>query len=81
MENGYAWFVTDAQIVIMMKPRLRREPFLTVELKLNGDGTAKTVITDGNDNILYTQRYEWTDAKKELKLYYENGVLLLPSER
>ena len=81
MDNGYSWFVTDALIVIRMKTRLRREKFLTVELKLKGDGTAQTVITDGNNNVLYTQPYQWTDAKKEIKLYHENGVLLLPSER
>ncbi len=81
IDNGYSWFVTDAQIVIAMKPRLKREPFLTVELKLNRAGTAQTVITDGNENVLYTQDYQWTDAKKEVKLYYENAVMYLSSER
>lgn len=80
IENGYGWFVNDAQIVIRMKPRLRREPFLTVELKLNEDGTAKTIITDGNENVLYTQNYAYTDAKREVKLYCENGIMILPSE-
>ena len=69
MNNGYAWFVTDAQIVIRMKPKLRAEEFLTVELKLKEDSTAQTVITDGNGNILYTQDYQWTDAKREIKLW------------
>ena len=81
-ENGYAWLLSDAQIVIRMKPKLRREPFLVIELKVNlEDHTAKMIITDGNENTLYEQEYRYTDAKRDVKLYYENGVMLLPSER
>lgn len=80
-DNGYAWFISDALIAIRMKPELRQEEFLTVELKLKEDGSAQTVITDGNENMLYTQEYQWTDAKREVKVYYENSVMCLPSER
>jgi hypothetical protein len=37
-------------------------------------------IDDGNGNMLYTQDYDYTDAKRELKLYYTDGVILLPGE-
>jgi len=80
MDNGYSWFVTDALAVIMFKPELRREPFLTVELKRAEDSEADLIITDGNDHTLYTQHYDFTDAKRNLKLYCENGVLLLNTE-
>ena len=81
-QNGYAWLLSDAQIVIRMKPKLRREPFLVIELKVNlEEHTAKMIITDGNNNTLYRQQYNYTDAKRNIKLYYENGVMLLPSER
>ena len=80
-DNGYSWWVSDSLIAIRMKSELRQEEFLMIELKLNKDGTAQTVITDGNNNVLYRQDYKWTDAKRELKVYYENGVMLLPSER
>ena len=83
MDNGYSWFVTDSVAVIRCKPEVRREEFLTVELRLSeeADHEADLIITDGNENTLYRQHYRFTDAKRDLKLYFENGVLLLPSER
>jgi hypothetical protein len=92
MENGYSWFVTDAIAVIVAHQKIRRhlqkDDFLTIKLKLGetvenskiGLKTAQMIITDGNDNILYTQNYEWTDAKKELKLFYTGNTLMLASE-
>lgn len=80
MDNGYAWFVTDALSVIKLKPELVAEPFLTVELHLREDSEADLIITDGNENELYSQHYDFTDAKRDLTLFYENGVLLLNSE-
>lgn len=80
MENGYSWVVTDAISVIKTDPKLKKQDFLVIELKLLGDGTAKMVISDGNDNILYEQKYEWTDAKREVKLYFQNNVIFLSGE-
>ena len=80
MDNGYSWFVTDAIVAMRMLPELKREEFLVVELKLPGSNKAQMVISDGNENVLYTQDYGYTDAKRELKLYYTNNVVLLPSE-
>ena len=68
MNNGYAWFVTDAQIVIRMKPKLRAEEFLTVELKLKEDSTAQTVITDGNGNILYLKIIRWSSFLEKKRI-------------
>ena len=81
MENGYSWFVTDAMAVIAYgPPRVRKEPFLVIKLKLKEDGTAQMVMDDGNGKIPYRQNYAYTDAKRELETYYSAGVLLLPSE-
>lgn len=81
MENGYAWLVTDAIAAIRATPKLRAETFLVVKLKRDPDGGKATMtIDDGNNNVQHTQRYEWTDAKKDVKLYWENGVLILPTE-
>jgi len=81
MDNGYAWLVTDSLAVIKCRADLRGQPFLVVRLTLTEDGNrAYMTIDDGNDHILYTQYYEYTDAKRDVKLYWENGVLLLPSE-
>ena len=81
MDNGYSWFVTDALAIMRLKTELKREPFLVVRLKLNKDKeTADMVIDDGNYNELYTQQYDYTDAKQELKLYFTDNVLMLAEE-
>ena len=79
MRNGYSWFVNDAISVIVGKG-WRNADFLAVRLKLMGDNKAKMIIDDGNGNVLYTQKYELTDAKRELTLYYSHNVLMLSSE-
>ena len=83
MDCGYSWFVTDSLCVIAYKPKVRGEPFLVIKLTLDPKKSheASVTIGDGSDNILYRQRYGYTDAKRDLKLYFENGVLMLPSER
>jgi len=80
MNNGYAWFVTDAVSVIKMKPAIKNQEFLSIKLKLTDDNKAQMVITDGNKKVLYTQKYEYTSAQEELTLYYQNEVLFLSGE-
>jgi hypothetical protein len=88
MENGYSWFVTDAIAIIIANQTIRRhlqkDDFLTIKLKLNKDKdgftTADMIFEDGNYNELYRQHYDFTDAKKELKLFYTGNVLMLSSE-
>ncbi len=81
MACGYSWLVTDALIVMAMKPKLKKEEFLVVELHLHGGDEGRMTIEDGNKHVLYRQKYAYTNAQKELKFYYENGVLMLPDER
>lgn len=79
MQNGYSWFVTDFSVIA--KTKLKNEEFLSIELTLHT--TKKTgimMVTDGNGKKLYSQRYEYTDAKKEFKMFYTDGVLMLASE-
>ena len=86
MDNGYSWFVTDFIAVIKFRnkfPKLRNQPFLTVKLKLCGDVVrweADLIVEDGNNNELYRQHYDFTDAKRELKLFYTDNVLMLSGE-
>jgi len=72
--------VTDCIAVIKTDSKISREPFLSIKLKVNKDKTAVMTIDDGNNNILYTQEYGFTDAKRDLNLYFMNGVLMLNSE-
>ena len=85
MDNGYSWFVTDAIAVIICPPPKLREylrinSFLVVKLSNLKNNQCDMIMEDGNDNILYKQHYKFTDAKRELTLFYSNGVLMLASE-
>jgi hypothetical protein len=85
MRNGYSWFVTDAIAVIVAHPKIRQylqeDTFLSIKLKLSkSKNSADMIIDDGNGNILYRQHYDVTDAKRELTLFYDNGVLMLSGE-
>ena len=79
VNNGYSWFVSDFSVVANMKHKLKSESFLSVELKLEGK-RGKMIVTDGNNKILYSQKYTYTSAKKEFKLFYTNNVLMLSGE-
>jgi len=78
-DNGYYWFVSDAVIAIKMKKLDKKHDFLVIQLKLK-DGEADMIIEDGDGNELYSQHYAFTDAKRELKLYFVDNVVMLPTE-
>lgn len=61
---------------------VRNEEFQVYILRVDLEKSTATVeCNDGNDNILKTQFIEFTDFPlKEIKLYYTDGVVLLPSE-
>jgi hypothetical protein len=85
MDNGYSWFVTDAVAVIKahkgVKKYLAEDDFLCIQLKVNKEEMkAKMVIDNGDGKVLYTQKYDFTDAKRDLKLFYTGNVLMLASE-
>lgn len=79
VNNGYSWFVSDFCVVAKMKPELRSEEFLSVKLKLNGT-KGEMVVTDGNEKVLYTQKYDYTNAEREFGMFYTDGVLMLQGE-
>lgn len=79
MLNGYSWLVTDAIVILRMKPKVTREEFVVIQLKLkDGEGIVK--YGDGNGNSLFSQKYLYTDAQTEVKLFYTDGVLMLSGE-
>jgi len=80
MDNGYSWLITDFLAVAKFNDAIKNEPFIAVRLKLNGT-SGEMIVADGNNHQLYTQKYGYTDAKKELLLFFENQVLCLDSER
>jgi len=80
MENGYSWLVSDAVVILKMRPEVRNQSFVVIHLKLIPEGKAKVTYEDGDNKVLYEQYYKWTDAKREIKLFFVGNVLMLNSE-
>jgi len=81
MKNGYSWFVTDFLAVAMFRKdkEWKDEEFICIKLEVK-DKKAKMIVTDGNEKELYTQKYKYTNAEKDLTLYLCDDVLLLAGE-
>lgn len=94
-ENEYAWFITDSVAVIEYPediPKLAKhlavDNFLAVMLDATDKDNIQMIIEDGNDNILYTQKYNTIVDKpalpdNKLKLFWIKGspsVYMLPGE-
>jgi hypothetical protein len=85
MNNGYSRFVTDtlikAEDMIKTKQISNEESeFLVFKLHLDTKNQAVVTIEDGNNKIFHEQKYEYTNAKKELVLFLTDGVLMLSNE-
>ncbi len=82
--NGYAWFATDAVAVLKADPRLKEylshDDFVAIKLQLLPESQARMLMEDGNGHELYSQAYDYSDAKVNLELFYTGGVLMLASE-
>jgi hypothetical protein len=80
------WLITDASI--MAKCLMKLSSFITVDFKRlsqekqdQSGYEAEIIYSDGNDNILEAHRYRITDFPlDELRLYFVDNTLMLPSE-
>ena len=76
------WFV-DIIVSYQCHKKIATEDFQVWTLVMNKKGNgAKVICTDGNDNVLASQRIGFTDfpLKEGITLWVENHVILLPSE-
>jgi len=80
------WLITDTSVIA--KSLMPRSTFITIDFKrlpkdkqdLTGY-EAEIIYTDGNDIILERHGYHLTDFPlDELRLYFVNNTLMLPSE-
>jgi hypothetical protein len=79
-DEGGAYWLLDA-IAQRFEKAVAGEGFQVWKLKVNPDRTATLVCDDGNDNIVYTQQIAFTDFPiDEIKLYFTDSTILLPSE-
>ena len=80
------WLITDTSVIA--KSLMNQSEFVTIDFKRlseeRQDSTgyeAEIIYTDGNDNILEKHGYRATDFPlDELRLFFVNGTLMLPSE-
>jgi hypothetical protein len=80
------WLITDTSVIA--KSLMTRSEFVTIDFKrlskekqdLKGY-EAEIIYSDGNDTILEKHRYSVTDFPlDELRLFFVNNTLMLPSE-
>jgi hypothetical protein len=57
------------------------EAFQVWKLTINADRTASLACNDDNNSVVYTRFIAFTDFPlDEIKLYFTDNVILLPSE-
>jgi len=83
-ENGASWLISDISVILKINAKVKNEEFISIKVKIQ-DKKAVVVYTDGNNNKLYNQKYEYTDfndyfEEKEVNFYYTDNVLMLSGE-
>jgi hypothetical protein len=80
-EHGEAYWLIDAIAFAQSRPEVAAEPFQVWHLTVAADHSATLACDDGNGRIVYTQAIPHTDFPlDDIKLYFADGVILLPSE-
>lgn len=81
--NGAGWLIDAILSHGIYTKAVAREDFIVATLKVNlKERTAVLTFDDGNDNVVATQKFEYTDFPlPEISFYLENKTLMLPSER
>lgn len=80
------WLITDASVIA--KSLMNKSYFITIDFKrlsekeqIEKECEAIITYSDGNDNILETQKYNVTDFPlDQLRLFFVDNTLMLPSE-
>ena len=81
-DRADAYWLVDAIMSWQLECKVRRVPFQFWRLRVNEDKTAVLeMVEDTGLPVIARQTFRWTDFPVgEIKLYFQNGVLFLPSE-
>lgn len=81
-DTAQSYWLIDTIFALQNEAKVKNEPFQVYELKVNIETeSAELKVTDGNDNVLYTQHIPYTDFPlNKFICYYTDDVVLLPSE-
>ena len=74
------WVLDDIAAVIKLEPQVKKEEFVVAQVRSNGK-SANIDYEDGNYNIVFSQRYEFTSLPAgQYSFFVSGGVIYLPSE-
>ena len=78
---GAYWFLDEIAIIQPYNKQIAGEAFQVWKLLVHADQSATLTCEDGNGNIVYTKQIPFTDFPlKEIKFFFTDNVILLPSE-
>ncbi len=78
---GAYWLLDEIALIQCHRRRVAAEEFQVWKLAVRPDRTATLTCDDGNGEIVFTKRIEFTDFPlAEITLYFANNVIHLPSE-
>lgn len=79
-DEGGAHWLLDKIATLQLVPKVKAEEFQVWNLKVAND-KAELVCGDGNNNVVYQEKIEFTDFPEPgITLWYTDHVILLPSE-
>jgi len=79
--GGAYWLLDEIALIQPCDRKVAAEPFQVWTLSVRADRTATLACDDGNGNIVFTKELEFTDFPlDEIKLYFTDNTILLPSE-
>jgi Family of unknown function (DUF6876) len=81
-QAGAYWLLDEIAIANGHLAKVRGEEFQVWKLKRDAEGHgAELVVEDGNDNVVFRKRIEFTDFPlPEIALWCTGNVIMLPSE-
>ncbi|MBD1919461.1 MULTISPECIES: DUF6876 family protein [Cyanophyceae] len=84
-ERGGGYWIIDVIAAWQLHPQVALDPMLQQiqfwKLIVHDDGSATMLCERDTDDVAVSQRIPLTDFPlKQLRLYFQNGVVLLPSE-
>jgi hypothetical protein len=78
--GGAYWLLDEIALAQKFSAAVRAEPFQVWKLSVN-DRRGLLTCDDGNGNVVYTKPIPFTDFPlTEIKFYFTDNVILLPSE-
>ena len=77
-EEYQAWWTVD--VVGSYMPQFKKYDFLVLTFDVDNGSCVFTAKEDSDRKPIVTQDIPYTDLTVSIKLFYENGVLLFPSD-